>query len=131
MQGRFKNWKKPEIEDGKPTKWGWIVKGIKNFELGKNTDIGAFVYINAVVGVIIEDNAQIGGGVKIYSVSTIDGKRGKVVLKKNCKIGANSVIMPGITIGENSIVGALSFVNKDVPDNVVAIGCPAKVIKKL
>jgi len=131
MQGRFKNWKKPEIEDGKPTKWGWIVKGIKNFELGKNTDIGAFVYINAVEGVIIEDNAQIGGGVKIYSVSTIDGKRGKVVLKKNCKIGANSVIMPGITIGENSIVGALSFVNKDVPDNVVAIGCPAKVIKKL
>ena len=131
MQGRFKNWKKPEIKDGKPTKWGWIVKGIKNFELGKNTDIGAFVYINAAEGVIIKDGVQIGGGVKIYSVSTIDGKRGKVVLKKNCKIGANSVIMPGVTVGENSVIGALSFVNKDIPDNVVAIGCPARVIKKL
>ena len=51
-------------------------------------------------------------------------------LKKNCKIGSHSVIMPGVTIGENSIVGAFSFVNRDIPDHVVAAGVPAKVIKK-
>jgi len=38
--------------------------------------------------------------------------------------------MPGVTIGENSIVGAFSFVNKDIPGNVIALGVPAKVVKK-
>ena len=74
---------------------------------------------------------QIGSHCSIYSVSTIDEKEGKVVLKKNCKIGAHSVIMPGVTVGENSVVGALSFVTKDIPANVVAFGVPAKVVKKL
>jgi len=108
-----------------------MAQGMKNLKLGKNVDIGAFCYLNAREGIVIEDDVQIGSGAKIYSVSTIDGKSGKVVLKKNCKIGANSVIMPGVTIGENSVVGALSFVNKDIPDNVVAFGAPAKIIKNL
>jgi len=76
-----------------------------------------------------EDFVQIGSHCSIYSVSTIDGKEGKVVLKKNCKIGIHSVIMPGVTIGENVVVGAMSFVNQDIPDNCVAAGVPAKVIK--
>mgnify|MGYP001607841028 FL=1 len=131
MEKRFRKWVKPKIKEGKLTKWNWIVQGVKNLKIGKNIDIGAFSYINASAGVVIEDNVQVGGGVKIYSVSTIDGKKGRIILKKNCKIGANSIIMPGATIGENSIIGALSFVNKDIPDNVVAFGVPAKVIKKL
>ena len=131
MENRFKNWRKPIIKDGKLTKWNWLVRGVKNFKLGKNTDIGAFVYIQAEKGVEIGDDVQIGGGVKIYSVSTIDGKKGKVILKKNCKIGANSVIMPGVTVGKNSIVGALSFVSENIPDNVVAAGIPAKIIKEI
>lgn len=131
MENRFKKWVQFKIKEGKPTKWGWVVRRVKNLKMGKYVDIGAFAYINADAGVVLEDNVQIGGGVKIYSVSTIDNKRGKVVLKKNCRVGANSVIMPGVTIGENSIVGALSFVNKDVPANVIAYGIPAKVIKNL
>ena len=39
--------------------------------------------------------------------------------------------MPGVTVGENSIVGAFSFVNEDIPDNVIVVGVPAKVIRKL
>jgi len=131
METRFNKWERPTIEEGKVTKYGWMVQGIDNFELGNETDLGAFVYINAKAGVVIKDNVQVGGGTKIYSVSTVDNKRGKVVLERNCKIGANSVIMPGVTIGENSIVGALSFVNKDIPSNVVAFGAPAKVIRKI
>jgi acetyltransferase-like isoleucine patch superfamily enzyme len=53
------------------------------------------------------------------------------VLKKNCKIGTHSVVMPGVTIGENSIIGAFSFVKSDIPANVVAVGVPAKAIKKI
>ena len=80
---------------------------------------------------MIEDDVQIGSHCSIYSISTIDGKQGKVTLKKNCKIGSHSVVMPGVTIGENAIVGACSFVNKDIPPNVVAFGVPAKVIRPL
>ena len=54
----------------------------------------------------------------------------KFMIGGNCKIGSHSAIMPGVTIGENSIIGAFSFVNRDIPDNVVAVGVPAEVIKR-
>jgi acetyltransferase-like isoleucine patch superfamily enzyme len=130
-QKRFKSWKNPEIKEGELTKWNWMVRGVDNLKLGEKTDIGAFVFINALKGVVIEDGVQIGSHCSIYSLSTIDDKEGAVVLKKNCKIGTHSVIMPGVTIGENSIIGAFSFVTKDIPDNVVAYGIPAIVIKKI
>jgi len=131
MDTRFEKWEYPEIIDGKPTRYNWIVQGSYGFKLGYKTDIGAFSYINAQYEVEIEDFVQIGSHCSIYSVSTIDGKKGKVRLKKNCCIGSHSTIMPGITIGENAIVGAHSFVNKDIPDNVIAFGSPVKIIKKL
>ena len=128
---RFADWEYPEIEDGKPTKYNWIVQYKDNLKLGYKTDIGAFTYINAQHFIIIEDFVQIGSHCSIYSISTIDNKKGRVKLKMNCKVGSHCVIMPGVTIGENSIVGAHSFVNSDIPDNVVAVGVPAKVIKKI
>ena len=127
MNERFKDWKYPEIEEGKPTKYNWVVQHKDNLRLGYRTDIGAFTYINAKYGVTIEDEVQIGSHCSIYSVSTIDGKRGPVILKKNCRIGAHSVVMPNVTVGENAVVGAMSFVNKDVPDNAVVMGVPAKI----
>jgi acetyltransferase-like isoleucine patch superfamily enzyme len=128
---RFTNWKYPDIEEGKPTKYNWIVQNLEGLDLGFRTDIGAFSYINALYGVVIEDNVQIGSHCSIYSVSTIDDTHGKVTLKKNCKIGSHSTILPGVCIGENSIIGVHSLVNKDIPDNVVAFGIPAKKIKGL
>ena len=131
MNDRFEHWEYPTIEEGKPTKYHWIVQHKDKLELGYKTDIGTFTYINAKNGVVIEDNVQIGSHCSIYSISTIDKKEGAVVLKNNCKIGSHSVIMPGLTIGENSIIGACSFVNQDIPDNVIAAGVPAKVISKI
>lgn len=131
MKRRFKKWKYPKIKERKLTKWNWMVQHKENLKLGKYTDIGAFTYLNAKNGVIIEDYVQIGAHCSIYSISTIDKKEGKVVLKKNCKIGAYSLIMPGVTIGENSIVGAFSFVNRDIPKNTLAFGTPVKIIRKL
>ena len=129
MMDRFNDWEYPEIEEGRPTKYNWVVQHKDNLSLGYKTDIGAFTYINAKFGVIIEDEVQIGSHCSIYSVSTIDGKEGEVVLKRNCRIGSHSVVMPGVTVGENALVGAMSFVNRNIPDNVVAAGVPAKVIK--
>lgn len=131
MENRFKNWQPPIIEEMKPTKWHWLVQHKENLILGKNTDIGAFTYINAENQVIIEDEVQIGSHCSVYSVSTIDNKNGKVILRKNCKIGSHSVILPGVTVGENTVVGALSLVKTDLPPNVVAVGCPVKIIKEL
>jgi acetyltransferase-like isoleucine patch superfamily enzyme len=56
---------------------------------------------------------------------------GQIILKKNCRVGSHSIIMPGVTIGENAVIGAFSFVNKDVQENVVAAGVPIKIINKL
>jgi acetyltransferase-like isoleucine patch superfamily enzyme len=128
---RFIDWEYPDIEDGKPTKYNWIVQNLDGLDLGFKTDIGAFSYINAQHGVVIEDEVQIGSHCSIYSVSTIDNSFGKIVLKNNCRIGSHSTILPGVSIGENSIIGAHSLVNKDIPDNVVAFGVPAKVVRKL
>lgn len=126
---RFVEWVYPDIEDGVPTKYCWIVKNLINFKLGYKTDIGAFTYINALNGVTIEDFAQVGSHCSIYSISTIDKKEGPVILKRNSKIGSHSVIMPNVVIGENAVVGAFSFVNQSIPANSVAIGVPA-IIKK-
>jgi len=131
VEDRFDGWKAPEINEGELTKYNWLVQNKDNLDLGYKTDIGAFTYINAKNNVIIEDYVQIGSHCSIYSISTIDDKEGEVILKKNCRIGTHSVVMPGVTIGENSVIGAFSFVTKDIPDNVVAYGVPAKVVRKL
>ncbi len=128
---RFEDWDYPDIQDGKPTKYNWIVQHKDDFQLGYKTDIGAFTYINAQYGVTIEDFVQIGSHCSIYSISTIDDKTGHVWLRKNCKIGTHSVVMPGVTIGKNSIIGAFSFVTRDIPDNRVAVGAPATIIKEV
>lgn len=54
-----------------------------------------------------------------------------VYIKRGAWLGAGCIVLPGVTIGENSIVGAGSIVNKDIPSNTLAAGSPAKPIKKL
>lgn len=50
---------------------------------------------------------------------------------KNCWLGAGTIVLPGITIGDNSVIGAGSIVTKDIPSNVVAVGNPCKVLRKI
>ena len=128
---RFRNWEPPEIREGEPTRYHWLVQHVKNLKLGRYTDIGAFSYINAREGVTIEDFVQIGSHCSIYSVSTIDNRSGSVVLRRNCRIGTHSTVMPGVTIGENTIIGAHSLVKEDIPARAVAFGVPARVRRSL
>jgi acetyltransferase-like isoleucine patch superfamily enzyme len=55
---------------------------------------------------------------------------GGAKIGKNCFIGTNTVLHHGITIGDNSITGSMSFVNKDIPSNEIWLGSPAKFFKK-
>lgn len=94
-------------------------------------------------GIIIEDNVMIGSGVHIYcSNHRYDNPHVPIIeqghyaskeitLKSGCWIGANSVILPGVTVGHNAVVGAGSVVTRDIPDRVVAVGNPAEIIKRL
>jgi galactoside O-acetyltransferase len=50
---------------------------------------------------------------------------------KNCWLGAGVIVLPGVTIGDNSVIGAGSVVTKDIPSNVVAVGNPCKVIREI
>jgi len=124
-------WRKPIIKHGKFTKYNYVVQYPEKLKLGKNFDIGTFTYINSHYGVEIQDKVQIGSHCSIYSHSTIDNKKGPVILKKNSRIGTHSTIMPNVTIGENSIIGSYSYVINDVPENELWYGIPAKFVKKL
>lgn len=126
---RFKDWKPPTFDERGMTRWNWMCSYHENLEIGRNVDVGAFSYIQAQNGVVLEDDVQIGGGCKIYSVDTISGTRGKVVIKRGACVGGNSVVLPGVTIGEDAVVGALSLVKTDVPAGEVWGGVPARRIK--
>jgi len=111
---------------------------------GKNTKIGNNVFINFdcvfldLGGITIEDNVLIAPKVSLLSEghplhpnerqSLIPGT---IHIKKNAWIGAGATILPGVTIGENSVVAAGAVVSKDVPANTIVGGVPAKIIKSI
>lgn len=127
---RFKQWIRPVIRHGVPTRYNWVVQYPDGLTLGRGTDIGCFSYINARHGVEIGEDVQIGSHCSIYSISTIDDKIGRVRLEKGCKVGSHSVVMPGVTIGAGATVGAMTFVNRDIPAGSVAVGVPVRIIKR-
>jgi len=111
---------------------------------GKHTKIGKNVFINFdctfldLGGITIEDNVLIAPQVNILSeghpVSPENRHSlmvGHIHIKKNAWIGAGAIILPGVTIGENSIVAAGAVVSTSVPDNTIVGGIPAKVIKEI
>ena len=93
------------------------------------------VILTRVGGVYIGDNVSVSIGTMIISGSHKSRSAGfdyfekEVVLDDNVWIGANSVILKGVTIGNNAIIAAGSIVTKDVPANAIVGGCPAKVIR--
>jgi UDP-2-acetamido-3-amino-2,3-dideoxy-glucuronate N-acetyltransferase len=94
-----------------------------NVKIGNSVRIGAFTFIPE--GVTIEDNVFIAPKVTISNDKHPPAgkeKWGKVLIKKGAVVGMGSIILPGVTIGENAVVGAGSVVTKDVADNTVVYG---------
>lgn len=111
---------------------------------GKHITIGKNVFINfdctflALGGITIEDDVLIGPKVSLITENhplNPEERKGleakPILIKKNAWIGANATILPGVTIGENAVVAAGAVVSKDVPDNTVVGGIPAKFIKNI
>lgn len=126
---------------GDNSKVGAFVEIQKNAHIGNNCKISSHSFI--CEGVTIEDDVFIGHSVKFindkYPRATTDGRLQteedwvveKTLIKKGASIGTGSVILSNITIGEGSIIGAGSVVTKDIPDRVIAVGNPCRVIRKI
>lgn len=100
-----------------------ILSGVK---ISNSVSIGraCIIYYNSIIthDCIINDFVEISPSVTVL---------GRVEISDYAHIGANATILPDIQIGKNSIIGAGSVVTKDVPDNVLVVGSPAKIIKSL
>ncbi|KAJ9651949.1 hypothetical protein H2198_008812 [Neophaeococcomyces mojaviensis] len=115
-------------------------------DYGSNIRVGDRFYANFNCTIVdcglveIGDRVMLGPGVQIYSATheteilsrrdNIEYTRG-VVIGSDCWIGGNAVIMPGVTIGKGCTIGASSVVTRNIPDWSVAVGSPARVVKKV
>lgn len=108
----------------------------RHIRIGKNVFINTACVFTDLGGITIEDNVLIAPRVNIVTVNHPQNpaeRRGVILkpvhIKQNAWIGAGATILGGVTVGQNAIVAAGAVVSKDVPDNAVVAGVPAKVIK--
>lgn len=114
----------------------------KNLQIGKNCFIGDECLLDMADKIVIGDNVTLAERVLVLTHLNVgfgDHPLQKpfpsfhkpVTFKDGCFIGANSTILSGVTIGNGSMVGAASLVNKDIEPRTVCAGVPAKIIRKL
>lgn len=126
----------PEMGEG-----SWImtpVSGVRlyNVRIGKNVYINSGALFMAAGGIIIGDDTQIAANVQLISNNHDLDHRMVITCKpvtigRNVWIGAGATILPGVSIGDNSVVGAGSVVTKDVPSDTIVAGNPARFIRKI
>jgi acetyltransferase-like isoleucine patch superfamily enzyme len=126
---------------GDNSRVGAFVEIQKNATIGKNVKVSSHTFI--CEGVTIEDEVFIGHNVSFINdkyprATNDDGKPQdesdwaviKTVVKRGASIGTSATILCGVTIGENAIIGAGSVVTRDVPDDAIVAGNPARILRK-
>jgi UDP-2-acetamido-3-amino-2,3-dideoxy-glucuronate N-acetyltransferase len=126
---------------GDDTRIGAFVEIQKNATVGARCKISSHTFI--CEGVTIEDDVFVGHGVMFindrYPRATVDGRPQAetdwelipTVVKRGASIGSGAVIMCGITIGEQALIGAGAVVTQDVPNHAIVAGVPARMIREL
>jgi acetyltransferase-like isoleucine patch superfamily enzyme len=116
-----------------------VIEGKDSVKIGNNTGIGSFTHIWGNGGVEIGDNVLIASHCCISSLNhnynakkIIDGGciAKKVIIENDVWLGYNVTILPGVSIGQGSVIGAGSVVVSSIPPYSIAVGNPAKVVKK-
>ena len=123
----------------------WLLQRL-GCKIGKNVFIGDHVRIDAGHAelIYIDDYAHITGGCRLLchqrdlrgyrvgdNAATLKYRLGEIHIGKGVMVGMESMIMPGVSIGDGAIVGAGSLVSKDIPAWTIATGCPARVVKEI
>jgi acetyltransferase-like isoleucine patch superfamily enzyme len=108
--------------------------------VGRDTWIGPFTILDGSGGLTIGDNCSISSGVQIYSHDTVEWavsggalpyRRAPVSIGSCCYLGPGTVVAKGVSVGEHSVVGVGSFVNRDVPAYSIAVGVPCRVVGRV
>ena len=113
-------------------------------DFGKNITLGQRIFINSGCkfqdqgGVDIGDDCLIGHNTVVATLNhdlrpsrRADMHPAPVIIGRNVWIGSNATILPGVTIGDNAVVAAASVVTKDVPENSIVVGSPARVVRQV
>lgn len=129
---------------GKPIDESFVLFPPFHTDFGKNISLGKDVFINAGCkfqdqgGIFIDDGALIGHNVVLATLNhNIDPKKrheaqpAPIHIGKGVWIGANATVTPGVSIGDNAVIAAGAVVTKDVPNNTIVGGVPAKIIKEI
>lgn len=119
-------------------KKGFRVSQPQNITIGDYVSIGPDVIFQAHAPIVIDEYTLIAAGVVIVTANHFLGKREyemrhgeqrPVHIGRNCWLGAGAIVLPGVTIGDGTVVGAGSIVTKDLPAEMICMGIPAAPIK--
>lgn len=116
--------------------------GFRKIRIGKRCFLGDEVLIDTRGGVTLEDDVTISNRASLVSHINVGypdhplqryypSKESKVSIEKGAYVGTAAIILAGVTVGRESVIGAGAVVTKDIPDHCVSVGVPAKVIKHI
>ena len=117
---------------------GAVIHGRENLSIGRSVTIGEYCHMWANGGLTIGDDSLIAAHCTLTTLShNADGQKYRettfnapIKIGTNVWLGYGVVVMPGVSIGDNAIIGAGAVVTKDVPPNAVAVGVPARVVRQ-
>ena len=110
----------------------WYLRRVYKMDIGKSVQISWKAHLDKSInprGIHIGDESQVLNGAMILSHDACRRLKTDTYIGKNCIIGIRAIILPGVTIGDSSIVAAGGVISKDVPPNSIVAGNPAKIIK--